>query len=217
MTSEDKARTRARLAPIAGIAAGVGSLTWLPGAALGATVGILAVGAAMVLPRGSQAPKSAVAVVPAVAIVPKPEAPRAELVAPVDPPPVETQAAPTASVRAEPSSPPRTPARAVEAPPGSAVPARAFSSNRASCTSGSTFTARAALGASPAEALALTNAHAARFPNAKLAMERELLAIDALRRLGRAAEARARGEALAARDRGGLYKERLRKLLDDAH
>jgi hypothetical protein len=77
--------------------------------------------------------------------------------------------------------------------------------------------ARAALHASPAEALALTDAHAAKFPNARLAMERELLAIDALRRLGRAAEARRRGEALEARDRGGLYKERLRTLLDGTH
>jgi hypothetical protein len=47
-----------------------------------------------------------------------------------------------------------------------------------------------------------------------MATERELLAIDALRRLGRASEARARAEALLPRARGGLYEERLRKLLD---
>ena len=75
--------------------------------------------------------------------------------------------------------------------------------------------ARASLGASPAGALAITEEHAARFPGGKLAVERELLAIDALRRLGRAGEARARGEALLSRARGGLYEERIRKLLDD--
>jgi hypothetical protein len=74
--------------------------------------------------------------------------------------------------------------------------------------------ARVALGGNAADALAVTEAHAAQFPNGKLAMERELLAIEALRRLGRTAEARARGEALAARDRRGLYRERLQRILE---
>jgi hypothetical protein len=45
-------------------------------------------------------------------------------------------------------------------------------------------------------------------------MEREMVAIDALRRLGRTGEARARGEAMLARAQGGLYEERVRKLLE---
>jgi hypothetical protein len=74
--------------------------------------------------------------------------------------------------------------------------------------------ARVALGADPAGALAVTEAHAARFPRGKLGMEREFLAIEALRRLGRSADARARGEALLARAQGGLYEQRTRKLLE---
>jgi hypothetical protein len=74
--------------------------------------------------------------------------------------------------------------------------------------------ARGALASSPGEALARTEEHAARFPSGKLGMERELVAIDALRRLGRRAEARTRAESLLERAHGGLYEPRLRQLLD---
>ena len=73
--------------------------------------------------------------------------------------------------------------------------------------------ARAGLAGRPAEALAITQAHAAEFPAGKLSVERELLAIDALGRLGRATEARARAEGLLARARGSLYEDRIRAIL----
>ena len=76
--------------------------------------------------------------------------------------------------------------------------------------------ARAALGASPAEALALTAEHTSRFPQGKMGMEREIVAIDALRRLGRADEARARGEVVLSRARGSLYEARVKKLIEGA-
>jgi hypothetical protein len=60
----------------------------------------------------------------------------------------------------------------------------------------------------------LTETHAVRFPAGKLGMEREMVAIDALRRLGRAGEARARAEAMLGRAQGSLYEERVRKLLE---
>jgi hypothetical protein len=41
--------------------------------------------------------------------------------------------------------------------------------------------------------------------------------VDALRRLGRRDEARARGEALLAQAQGSLYEGRVRKLLDGLH
>jgi hypothetical protein len=75
--------------------------------------------------------------------------------------------------------------------------------------------ARAALSASPAQALALAEAHAARFPGGMLRMERDLVAIDALHRLGRTDEARARAKALLARAPGGFYEDRVRKLLTE--
>ncbi len=59
--------------------------------------------------------------------------------------------------------------------------------------------AQDALGASPATALARTDEHRRRFGDGVLAQEREVVAIDALVRLGRAAEARERAEAFHRR------------------
>jgi hypothetical protein len=73
--------------------------------------------------------------------------------------------------------------------------------------------ARALLPSDPAAALALTTDHAARLPMAALGEERELIAIDALHRLGRAAEARTRADALLARHPGTLYAERIAAML----
>ena len=59
--------------------------------------------------------------------------------------------------------------------------------------------AQDALRASPARALSLTDAHRRRFGDGTLAQEREVVAIDALVRLGRRDEARARAAALHRR------------------
>ena len=59
--------------------------------------------------------------------------------------------------------------------------------------------ARAELTTSPSTALALTDAHARRFPQGALVQEREVLAIDALGRLGRTEEASARAYRFRAR------------------
>ena len=72
--------------------------------------------------------------------------------------------------------------------------------------------ARRALGSSPAEALAIAEEHREEFPHARLELERELIWVDALYRLGRHAEARKAAEAL--RRRGGLYAERVKRLLE---
>jgi hypothetical protein len=72
--------------------------------------------------------------------------------------------------------------------------------------------ARRALGASPGEALAIADEHRAAFSGARLELERELIRVDALYRLGRFAEARRAAEAL--RQRGGLYAERVQRLIE---
>jgi hypothetical protein len=217
MTAEDKARTRARVGRVAaGIAVGVGSLAWLQGVAIGAGLGLLTVGAATIAPA-LLSPAAPSAVVTARAPVSGPRAHPTEsaastapMDAPLAPPP---SAAPVETA-------PRPAARPVEAPP---------SSSRGGGTEPPSETdslaqeaallerARAALGTSPAEALSLTETHASRFPAGKLGMERELVALDALRHLGRTAEVRTRGEALLSRGQGGLYAERIHKLLDGAH
>ena len=72
--------------------------------------------------------------------------------------------------------------------------------------------ARRALASSPATALALTNQHAARFPHGVLAQEREVIAIEALRRLGRGAEADRRAAAFAHTFPGSAHQ----RMVEDA-
>jgi hypothetical protein len=74
--------------------------------------------------------------------------------------------------------------------------------------------ARATLDRHPSRALAMLDRHAAVFPAGQLGMERELLAVDALRRLGRSAQARARGEALLRQAAGSIYEARVRAMMD---
>ncbi|TKC99794.1 hypothetical protein [Polyangium fumosum] len=75
--------------------------------------------------------------------------------------------------------------------------------------------ARRLMATSPSEALGRVEAHAREFPAGRLAAEREFLAIDALLRLGRKGEARARGEALLERSSGTPYEVRVRRKLDE--
>ena len=64
-------------------------------------------------------------------------------------------------------------------------------------------------------ALAVLNEHVRRFPNGKLRVERELLALDTLERLGRRAEARARAAELLISARGTIYEARVQSHLSD--
>lgn len=71
---------------------------------------------------------------------------------------------------------------------------------------------RAALARSPEASLSLLDEHQAEFPEGRLAPERELIAIDALVRRGRADQARARAEAFLARFPTSPHAERVRRL-----
>ncbi len=205
MTPDDRARTRARLGRAAvGLAAGAGSLAWFQGAAIGAGLGLLTVGAAEILPPllapqpptgavTTRDPRTSAAVPPA-----RVEVPRVSAVPPL--PAVAPEPPALRSARPTSAPPPVTP----EPPSETDSLAQEVALLEQ---------ARSALGQSPATALALAETHATRFPGGKLAMERELVALDALRRLGRSGEARTRGEALLARARGGLYEARIRQLI----
>lgn len=74
--------------------------------------------------------------------------------------------------------------------------------------------ASAVLASDPREALSRLDRHEQEFPRGQLAAEREFLAVDALRALGRTSEARARAEALVARFPASPYAARTRRLLD---
>jgi hypothetical protein len=60
-------------------------------------------------------------------------------------------------------------------------------------------------------ALKLANEHATRFPKGQLQPERDLIAIDALMRLGQPRAAEVRAAALLARP--GVYRDRAERLL----
>jgi hypothetical protein len=66
----------------------------------------------------------------------------------------------------------------------------------------------------PGAALAQLDRHGQEFPRGQLAAEREFFAVQALHRLGRDADARARGDALIARFPTSPYASRTRRLLD---
>ncbi len=74
--------------------------------------------------------------------------------------------------------------------------------------------ARARLALDPEAALSGAELHASTFPAGQLSAERELIAIDALKRMGRLAAARQRAQALIGRDHNGIYARRARRLLE---
>ena len=69
--------------------------------------------------------------------------------------------------------------------------------------------ARQAIGDRPERALALTDEHAQRFPSGMLGQEREAIAIEALVKLGRAAQAKARARSFFAAHPGSPYGSRI--------
>jgi hypothetical protein len=75
--------------------------------------------------------------------------------------------------------------------------------------------AQKALASDPASALRLANRHAQRFSHGLLAQEREVVAIDALTRLGRQPEARARAARFRASHPGSAYLPRIERLVPE--
>ena len=73
--------------------------------------------------------------------------------------------------------------------------------------------ARQLMGSNTRQALSLLEAHRREFPRAALAPERELMAVDALLRLGRREEALRRAAQLRAQAPGSIYEQRLQRLL----
>ena len=73
--------------------------------------------------------------------------------------------------------------------------------------------AHRALVTDPARALVATETHAQRFPASQFAQERELIAIEALRQLGRSDEARVRGERFLALHPHSSHARKVRALI----
>jgi len=206
------ASLRSASAPAGGAPAlGAVSRTWVFGG-IGAavTIGV----AAFVLLRGPSGsvgtPPPSGALTPSSVAEPAPTAPAGPTSAP---PPAASGAAPPAPPASDVERGSR--AAADRAPRAAAprAPARAAAARHARADGASETAlleqARAALQSRPAEALALTRRHQALFPHGALAQEREVIAIDALERLGRKAAASARAAEFERRYRGSVHQPRL--------
>jgi len=192
-------RSAARLDRVLIMPAAASLMLWLKGIALATGAVLLFVAAPVLLRRGSSTP----APVAAGPIAARP-ASRPSPLAPTTSHSAEPLAAPTASD-------PR-PLRGPWPPPPLAPPR--VDGDSLAREAAMLEHARAVLDQSPAVTLERLEAHRTEFPSGELAMERELLAIDALSRLGRSAEARARGEAMLQAAPGSIYDARVRAILD---
>jgi hypothetical protein len=196
-TDAQVARLAQRLGPLLG-PAGPGAPVAAASKALSVKLGL--VGAALIVAGGgawllSASPSSPSPPAPAAIRDRSPAAPP-----PVAPTPAQTPSSAPQPVESAPSvAVEPAPAKLVERPTPPAQLSEAELLEQA----------RAALKSAPGRALQRANEHAARFPRGVLVQEREVLAIQALRRLGRDAEADRRTEAFAKAFPGSAFARKL--------
>jgi hypothetical protein len=193
----------------------------LSGALIGAALGVLVSGAAL-LRDGWRTP---VAVAPpAVSAAGATELPRRTTEVTVAPP-VVAPSRPTMPARgAPPQAEPQSAGAASVAPSPSAAPVEPLAESAGAGTpmpprAGETEIqlldrAQAALGANPGLALTLTDEHRGRFPSGLLGQEREVLAMQALMRLGRVQDARTRAARFEAAFPGSAHLHRIEAIVN---
>ncbi|HEY6556848.1 MAG TPA: hypothetical protein VI072_06230 [Polyangiaceae bacterium] len=129
----------------------------------------------------------------------------------------QTHSAPQTPLRAEPPAPAQSAPEAVPAPapePSSKVRTVPAQPNRAPAPRAADEStllrqAQSQLKSNPARALALTQEHRRQFPNGALAQEREVIAIDALARLGQGSEAQKRARDFDERYPGSAHRRKV--------
>jgi hypothetical protein len=125
---------------------------------------------------------------------PKPQAPVVSApVADVSPDPTPATAEPAPVAKAPTSATSAPDAKAHVEARGTQAPSSSKATD-ASAEAALLERAREAIATDPKRALALTREHARRFPKGILAQEREVIAIDALKRLGKGSEAESRAD-----------------------
>ncbi|XXT16466.1 hypothetical protein WME94_40160 [Sorangium sp. So ce429] len=217
----------ATIAPAGIAAAGAGAPpSVLSGLAVGAALGVVLVGAVWLVPSRSQSPPAPLA--PTGAAVVATATPRGAAAAPAaEAPEMPAEAPPAAAPRARAPEPPHAPA---PEPATAPLPARASASTTGAPAAGGSARAalpdaetelgllqraQEALAERPAEALALADAHLGRFPGGALAQEREVIAVGALKALGRGGEALARANRFIAEHPSSAYRRRLEILVPE--
>ncbi|MDF2696071.1 MAG: hypothetical protein K0S65_4454 [Labilithrix sp.] len=136
------------------------------------------------------------------------------------PPEVSTVEPPSVAVEALPALPPsqssEAPARPVTQRPSTSSSSAALRPKaRADDEFALIRSAEAALESSPSRALASAEEHARSFPSGQFVQEREVIAVEALTRLGRTDEAKLRANALLLRFPRAPYVSRLERALGE--
>jgi hypothetical protein len=194
MTKDARARSAARVDRLVAVPVAAGLVLWLRGVAIAAGLGVVGVVAVtQVLPALHGEPARAV---PRVSVPATTGRERVEIPAP---PPVATTST---------STPTPTPT-------STSISTTTSDDDVLAREAALLEKARASLERDPASSLTTLDAYAAAFPTGTLSIERELLAVDALRRLGRVRDARSRGETLLGRARGSIYEERVTRILGE--
>jgi len=196
LDSAARERSKRRIARALAVPAVAGAFFWLQPAALGAALGAAVTGAIVAVRVATT------------------DAPHTgdRLQAPV----VEARKQPTVPVQSTPSA--REEPEAVpmpRAPDAKQAPLSRAESRKDTLEREARMleTARALLPTDPGAALAMLTRHQNEFARGALAIERELLSVDALLRLGRRSEAEARARILRGSAPGSLYEARLNELL----
>jgi len=224
---EDLARVERRLGPWLG--AGVGAPTSVPpdrgrssatlkGVVIAAGAGLLALSLFHVQSRTVDAPAPVAAPTSASTGAPAPAAPEPEsTVSVADLPSVDFAPQPSTPARdkGRPAPAGASKSAAVRSQPAQPLPTPAPSAVDGAAESEASFLRRtqATLATDPARALRMTNEHATLFPRGVLLQERDVITIDALARLGRNDEARARAEAFRARYPHSAHDSRILTIL----
>ena len=224
LRADAKARSARRIAALATIPIAAGAWFWVTGVALAATVGV---GASVVVARhvfpsllARSAPPPSSLTTPS-RLAASPSGPEGDDRAPLHEEVAAAISAPSAAARPAPRMgqveaarpAPRPLDRLPQSAPPRATSAPSPDDDALARETAVLEQARSRLASDPSAALALLSRSAARSPRSQLGVERELLSVDALERLGRTHEARARGESLLARVRGTLYEGRVEGLL----
>jgi hypothetical protein len=194
MTKDARARSAARVDRLVAVPVAAGLVLWLRGVAIAAGLGVVGVVAVtQVLPALHGEPARAV---PRVSVPATTGRERVEIPAP---PPVATTSTSTST----------------PTPTSTSISTTTSDDDVLAREAALLEKARASLERDPASSLTTLDAYAAAFPTGTLSIERELLAVDALRRLGRVRDARSRGETLLGRARGSIYEERVTRILGE--
>lgn len=218
-TDAELAIVAAKLGPLVGGPGGAPPASPAGGSAPGASAGAAKAGLSGIKLAAIGA--ASIAVVAGGVIATRSSAPPPSPVVSVAPPVVT----PSVSAPADRESPAPLASVSVAAPPASAAPPSVPVRPRASDTAPFDDPdaevkllqrAQDALRSRPAEALALADSHARRAPRGLLAEEREVIAIDALVRLGRTTEARSRAARFRSTWPGSSHLTRVDSLIGAA-